>query len=247
MASNVVKWGLAGVLVLGAAIGGELLYLHHRNVLDQTEPATTRQTYSADPDALVFLKRQHPMSLKDEKDLRGQPLWVAAGNQMVYYPYPGHIDFAHPVGVLAPIQKIIAKDAVEEKAKADRLNIRLPLGDKQVFLVFTEPDDATKQYATPVGFEQAGDHTFSTDDIYYYDDPHQLFNFWKPEQWKAIDEHRVIPGMSEHQTQVALGQVMTFSPDSTAGDRTVTFDNLQHPVDVTFVHDKATKIVAEKP
>ncbi len=155
MASSVVKWGLAGVLVLGAAIGGELLYLHHRNVLDQTEPVSTRKTYDADPDNLVFLKHEHPMSLKDEKDLKGRPLWLAAGNQMVYYPYAGHIDFAHPVGVLAPIQKIIAKDAVEEKAKADRLNIRIPLGDKQVFLVFTKADDATKQYATPVGVKQA--------------------------------------------------------------------------------------------
>lgn len=242
MASNVVKWGLAGVLVFGAAIGGELLYLHHRNVLDQTVPVSTKAEYKADPDNLVFLKHEHPMSLKDEKDLKGRTLWVAAGYQMVYYPYAGHVDFAHAQGVLPPVEKLTAKDAVEAKAKPDRLN-RIELGDQQVFLVFTKADEPGKEFATPVGFKQGGDYTFSTDELFYYDDPHQLFSYWGPAVWKSIDEHKATVGMTEREVYTALGQVAT-EQGGVVGDQTVTFDNNGHPEDVTFVNNKATKIVA---
>ena len=240
MASAAVKWGLAGFLVLGAAVGGELLYLHHRNVMDQTMPE--QATYKSDPDNLVFVKREHPMSFKDEKDLKGRTLWISAGDQMVYYPYAGHIDFAHPVGVLLGAEKILVKDAVEEKAKADRMN-RIPLGDKQVFVVFTKPG-SEKQYAMPVGSKLGGDYTFSSDDIFYYEDPHTLFNYWGPAVWAAIDEHKAIVGMNERQAQTALGQVSTPHGD-VIGDRLVTFDNNGHPVDVTFVRDKATKVAGQ--
>ena len=225
--------------MLGAAVGGELLYLHHRNVLDQQAPE--QATYKSDPDNLVFVKHEHPMSLKDEKDLKGRPLWISAGDQMVYYPYAGHIDFSHSAGVLHGAEKIIAKDAVEEKAKPDRLN-RVPLGDKQVFVIFTKAD-SDKQYAVPVGFKQGGDYTFSSDDIFYYEDPHTLFNYWSPAVWSAIDQHKAIVGMSERQAQTALGQTVSYSPDSKIGDRLVTFNNDGHPVNITFVGDKATKVV----
>ena len=242
MANVAVKWGLAIVVVFGAAVGGELLYLHHRNVQDQTAPE--KAVYHSDPDNLVFVKREHPMFLKDEKDLKGRTLWISAGDQMVYYPYAGKVDFTHPVGVLLGAEKILVKDAVETKAKADRLN-RIPLGDEQVFLVFTKPD-GPKEYAMPVGFKQGGDYTFSSDDIFYYDDPHKLFSYWSPAVWQAIDEHKAIVGMNERQAQTALGQVSTPHGD-TIGDREVTFDNDGHPVEITFVGDKATKVVPEKP
>ncbi len=239
MASAVVKWGLTAVLVLGAAVGGELLYLHHRNVEDQKAPADT-DTYKSDPDNLVFVKREHPMSFKDEKDLKGRTLWISAGDQMVYYPYAGHIDFAHPQGLLKGAEPIVIKDAVEEKAKADRMN-RIPLGDKQVFVVFTKPGD-TKEFAMPVGSKAGSDYTFSSDDIFYYEDPHKLFNYWSPAVWAAIDQNKAIVGMNERQAQTALGQTVSYSAESKIGDRTVTFNNGGHPVVVTFVNDKATKV-----
>ncbi len=241
MASAVVKWGLTGVVVLLAVAGGEYLYLQHRNKLDQTAPA--KAEYHSDPDNLVFLKREHPMSFKDAKDLKGRTLWILAGGEMVFYPYAGHVDFAHPQGVLPSNEKVLVKDAVETKAKPDRLN-RVPLGDEQVFALFTRPDDKAdpaKEYAMPIGSKQGGDYTFSTDDIFYYDDPHKLFSYWGPTVWQAIDEHKVIAGMNERQAYASLGQVAT-EHGGVVGDQTVTFANDGHPVDVTFVNNKATKI-----
>jgi hypothetical protein len=228
-----------GVAVLLLAVGGEALYIHHRNVLDATAPATTGPAFKMDPDDEVFVKQEHPISLQDEKDLKGRTIWVSAAGQMDYYPYDhGKIDFKS-AGVLLGAEPLAIQDAIEAVAPA-RTAIRIPVGDKQVFLIFTHGTDP-KQYATPVGFKKDGDYTFLTDQIYFYDDPHKLFAYWGPQVWAAIDAHKAIPGMSERQTQIALGQVSTPQGDDT-GNRTVNYYNAGHPENVTFVNNKATRI-----
>ncbi len=246
MANSGLKWGLGGVLILAIAVGGELLWVHHRN--QQDDAPVAKKEYKSDPDDLVFVKSEHPMTFKDAKDLKGRSLWVSAGDQMVYYPVNGHtIDFAHQQGMLMGAEKVVVEDAVEQVAAKDRFN-RIPLGDKQVFVIFTKPNgaDPAKLYAVPVGFKQGGDYTFSTDQIFFYDDPHVLFKHWGPEVWKAVDEHKAIPGMTERQVQTALGQVSTPHGD-TIGERTVEFDNQGKPVRVVFSGGKATKIEDETP
>ncbi len=240
MAMNAgLKWVLAGSALLVVAVGGELLYIHHRNTQDAAAPVSASANYKSDPDDLVFLKQEHPMSLKDEKDLKGRTLWVSAGAQMDYYPYNGHVDWDHSHGVLLGAEPIVVKDAVEAVAPA-KTAFRIPAGDKQILLVFTVPNDPNL-YASPVGFVQNGETTFLTDQIYFYDDPHQLFSYWGPQVWKAIDAHQAIAGMSERQVQTALGQVSTPHGDDT-GNRTVTYDDQGHPKNVTFVNNKATRI-----
>jgi hypothetical protein len=238
---NAVKFLLAGSTLLILAVGGEAFYIHQRNLADEAAPA--KPTYKSDPDDLVFIKAEHPMSLKDEKDLKGQTLWMSAGGQMDYYPFEaGKIVFKSQ-GVLLGAEPIVIKDAVEQVAPA-RTAIRMPAGDKQIFLVFTRPGDS-KEYATPVGFIQNGDTTFLTDQIYFYDDPHKLFAYWGPQVWKAIDTHQAIPGMTERQVQMALGQVSS-SASNDVGNRTVTYDDQGHPKDVTFVNGKSTKVEDRK-
>lgn len=232
------KWVAAGSLVLVLAVGGELLYIRHRNAQDEAGPV--KATYKADPDDEVYVKHEHPMLLKDEKDLKGQTIWVSAGGQMDFYPYSGgKVDFDHSAGVLLGAEPILVKDAIEAVAPK-KTAIRIPVGDKQVLLVFTHGTDP-KEYATPVGFKQAGDYTFLTDDIYFYEDPHKIYGYWGPSVWHAIDTHTAQPGMSERQVQMALGQVSQPHGD-TAGDRTVTFYNNGHPQNVTFVGGKSTTI-----
>ena len=232
------KWVLAGSAVLLLAVGGEALYLHHRNALDAAAPAE-KPGFKADPDDLVPLKHEHPMVFKDEKDLKGRTVWVSAGGQMDFYPVVGGKVVFNSAGVLLGAEPIVVKDAIEQVAPA-KTALRIPVGDKQVFLVFTHAADP-KLYATPVGFHQAGDYTFLTDSIYFYEDPHKSFSYWGPDVWKAIDAHQAIPGMTERQVQMALGQVS--DPHGTSpGDRTVTFDDQGHPKNVTFVNGRSTAI-----
>jgi hypothetical protein len=202
-----------------------------------------------DPDYLVFVRSEHPISLKDEKDLKGRTIWMSAGGQMDYYPYNGHtVDYMHSAGVLLGAEPLLIQDAVEQavpKSAPATATFRIPAGDKQVLLVFTKPGEPGKEFATPVGSKQGSQYSLFTDQIFFYDDPHQLFKHWGPQVWKAIDEHRAEPGMTEREVQMALGQVSVPHGDK-EGDRTVEFDNQGKPKLVTFEGGKATKIVDEK-
>ncbi len=214
--------------------------MRHRNAVDNAAPVEAVQ--KADPDDLVFLKNEHPMSLKDEKDLKGRTLWMSAGGQMNYFPFVAHkVDYAHSPGTLLGAEKIVVTDAVEQvAAKTPEATTRIPAGDKQVLLVFTR-DGESKEYAVPVGFVQKGDYTFATDEIFFYEDPHKLYSHWGPEIWKAVDEHRATLGMNERQVQMALGQVSDPHGEK-VGDRVVIFDDQGKPKRVTFEHGKAVKI-----
>ena len=238
------KVAIAGVVAVLLAFGGETAYLHHRDRVDAEDKPAGKPAYKMDPDDEVFLKQEHPMSLKDEKDLKGRTLWISAGGQMDYYPYNGHtVDYAHTQGVLLGAEPVVIETAVEQAAPKAAA-FRIPQGDKQVLLVFEKPGDP-KQYAVPVGFKQGSDYTFSTDQIFFYQDPHQLFSYWGPQVWAAIDRHQAIVGMNERQVQTALGQVSDPHGD-TIGDRTVEYDNQGHPKVVVFRGGKAVSIVDGK-
>ena len=76
--------------------------------------------------------------------------------------------------------------------------------------MFTMPKsaDPTKEYAVPVGYKRRQDYTFYTDEIFFYDDPHELYKHWGPEIWKAVDSHQVILGMNRTPGgSLSLGQV----------------------------------------
>ena len=237
------KLAIGATLVLVMAAGSEVLYIHHERNTD-LPAAKTAAAYKVDPDDNVFIRKLHADTFKDMKDLKGKPLWVSAAGQMDYYPYVGHkVDFSKTQGVLLGAEKINVVDAIEQVAPA-KSAIRIPTGDRQVLLVFTKQDGPT-QYATPVGFYKDGGYTLETDEIYFYDDPHQLFNYWSPQIWQAIDAHKAIEGMNERQAMLALGQVTTPHGDN-PGDRSVDFYNNGKGETITFVGGKATKIVASQ-
>jgi hypothetical protein len=160
---------------------------------------------------------------------------------MEFYPYAGHaVQYGKSAGTLLGAEPILVKDAVEQVAPK-AATFRIPGGDKQVLLVFTRPgsSDAAKEYAVPVGYRQAGQYTFYTDEIFFYDDPHQLYKHWGPEIWKAVDTHEVILGMNERQVELSLGQVSQ-STSNDYGNRMVIFANMGKPMAVTFVKNKVT-------
>ena len=91
----------------------------------------------------------------------------------------------------------------------------------------------------PWGIGRRADYTFYTDEIFFYDDPHELYKHWGPEIWKAVDAHQVILGMNERQVELSLGQVSK-STSKDYGNRMVVFANMGKPMAVTFVKNKVT-------
>jgi len=234
------KMAIGATLFAVLAIGSELAWLHHeRNSPGKLVAAPERGL--TDPDDLVFLKKQRPSSLADLKPLIGKMLWVSAAGQMDYYPYAGHhADYARSAGTLLGAEPMAIKDAFEQVAPKSA-TFRIPAGDRQVLLAFTMPKSANpaKLYAVPVGYKQDGDYTLYTDQIFFYDDPHELYKHWGDQIWQAVDSHQVILGMNERQVQLSLGQVFK-SVSEEYGNRLVVYSNLGKPMAVTFVNNRVT-------
>lgn len=234
-----MKAAIGATLVLLLAVGIRVgLIYRERNA---SAPAPAVNSKPTDPDDLVFLKRERPSSLADIKQLVGTTVWVSAGGQLDYYPYAAHrADYAKTVGTLLGAEPLAITGAFEQVAPKSA-TFRIPGGDRQVLLAFTLPKsaDPKKQYAVPVGYRQGDDYTFSTDNIFFYDDPHVLYDFWGPQVWQAVDAHQVILGMNELQVGLSLGQVSQ-STSQDYGNRMVVFNNLGKPMAVTFVKDRVT-------
>ena len=238
--------GVSIVFVLAVAVRVGLIY--HANHQEMPAAKNLYPARKVDPDDLVFLKKQRPDSLADERALVGHTLWVSAGGQLDYYADKGkHVDYAHPVGILPGAEPLLVKDVFEEKAPATgRAVARIPAGQKHVLLAFTLPasSDPKAEYATPVGDFDNGNYTLLNDQVFFYDDPHQLYKHWGPEMWSHIDKHEAVLGMSENQAMMSLGEVTRPDSDNT-GDRDVAFENNGHPLMLRFEKNKAVKITPE--
>ena len=237
---NGKKAALGGTLLLFAVAGVRVGMIYRQRNAPEAPVTQPAREKIADDD-LVFLKKKRQDKIEDTKELVGQPLWVSAGGQMDYYPAQGkHVDYSKTSGTLLGAQKLEVKGFVEQVAPKSATN-RIPGGDRQVLMLFTLPgsEKPDQVYGVPVGYNEAGQYTFYLDEIFFYDDPHELYKHWGPEIWKAVDSHQVILGMSERQTQLALGQVSK-SLSNDYGNRLVVYANLGKPIAVTFVKNKAT-------
>jgi hypothetical protein len=240
------KAAIAGTIILLVAVGARIGMIYHERHAPTKLPAAAADQKLSDDD-LVFLKKKRPDSMADIKTLYGTTVWVSAGGQIDYYALTGHhVEYGKSAGTLLGAQAMLIKDAVEQVAPKSA-TFRIPGGDRQVSLVFTLPQssDPAKEYAVPVGYRQDGVYTFYTDEIFFYDDPHELYKHWGPEIWKAVDSHQVILGMNERQVELALGQVSS-SVSQDYGNRVVIFSNMGHPMAVTFVNNKVTTFRADQ-
>jgi len=230
------------VLILGVGI---LVIQHQRNSPVVQKPQAAERPLT--DDEVVQPRKMYIADLKEAKDLAGKTVWVQAGYALDYYPYAaGRVEFANPAGVLPSIEKLEIVSVVTQKAPAN-LATRVPLGDKQVFAVFRKGGD-TKQYATAFGTIQGAgggtDETYYSDQMFYYDDPHQLYKHWPADVWQAVDQHQPKPGMNELQVAMALGTIQQ-SQSSDYGNRTVNYDAGGKKWAVSFVKDKATTVTPE--
>jgi hypothetical protein len=209
----------------------------HEPVAVKQQPAERQITQ----DDLVHPRKLYIQSLKSaNKELKGKPVWMQAGYQLDYYPYRGgSIVYGQKKGPLASNQELDIQDVIEVTTPANWLS-RIPRGSKNVFLVFRMPGDHA-EYAVPMGEINEGTEEFRMDDLLYYDDPHTLYTHWPANIWQAIDHHQVIPGMSEMQTMMSVGQVSE-SGSSDYGNRSVTYTAGDRKISVTFVGDKATQV-----
>lgn len=186
------------------------------------------------PDYYVTPKKLYPYDLKSAQQLTRQPVWVKVGYSIAYFPYDRakkRAGFAHPAGLLLPMEKLQIQDVVLGSSP-DAPGVR------QVLALF-EKDGQT--YAFSVGSATGDDYRILSDDMLFIQDPHELYKHWPADVWEAIDRHQMKPGMNELQAALALGLGI---PDKSTDplNRSVNYPNGGNPLMVTYREGRAVDV-----
>jgi len=141
------------------------------------------------------------------------------------------VDFAHDAGLLGPIERLEIKDVMAMPA---------PGGRRQVVALFQKDGH---DFAVPIGFESEGQYKIYSDEMFYVEDPHDLYKHWPADVWQGIQQHEVKPGMNELQADFAVGMGV---PDAGASsdEKTVRYPNGGKPLVVTYRDGKAAVVKA---
>ncbi len=228
------------VTLITLTIGGIYLlsvYMHRRNpgIAPQTTP-----DQSETPDDVAEVRAMFPTSFDDVLKLQGTTVWMKNGYTMPYFPYSsGHIKFIQNQGKIPSIQRLDIKKVIKSSPPA-QIDDGISHSSRQAFAIFALPG-SPDLYATAIGVMGDGQEQYFTDVLFFYDDPHTIYNYWPKNIWAAIDAHQVIPGMNELQTRLSIGQ-QTQSDSSSEGNRTITYDQAGKQWTVTFVNNRATTI-----
>ena len=222
------------------AIGGIYLFSVFEHRKNPGVVANNNPEQNLSPDDVAIVRTMMPTSFDDVLKLQNTSVWMKNGYTMPYYPFEGgHIVFAKSVGVIPTAQRLDIKKVIKASAPTD-VDDGISHGSRQAFAIFAMPGSPTL-YATAIGAIDSSQESYFSDVLFYYDDPHTIYDNWPKDVWAAIDAHQVKPGMSELQTRMAIGQKIHADSQS-EGDRTVTYDQAGKKWTVTFVNNKATSI-----
>lgn len=225
---------LLPVWVLAILYVGYVFHERHQNKI-AAQKQSQNVGYS-NPDYYVSPKKLYPYDVKSAMQLTQQPVWVKEGYRYAYYRCDAaakKVDFSHDVGVLSPIEKLDIKDVFTAMptGKGER---------KQVMALFQKEG---KSFAVPIGFEADEQYKIYSDEMFFVEDPHDLYKHWPADVWQAVEQHEVKPGMNELQADFAIGMGV---PDGggSASERTVRYPNGGKPLVVVYRDGKATEIKA---
>jgi hypothetical protein len=222
------------------AISGIYLFSVWKHRQDPGVVAQQNAGETLNKDDLAVVRILSPAHFEDTLRLEGKPVWMKNGYVMPYYSYTGgRVVFAQRKGLIPAMQRLDVKKIVKQAAPASE-DDGVGHGSRQAFAVFALPG-SQELYATPIGALQDGEEAYYCDVLFYYDDPHTIFDYWSKDVWATIEAHQVKLGMSELQTRLAIGRKM-HADRRVEGDRTVTYDQNGKHWTVTYVNNRATVI-----
>lgn len=235
------SWQKALIITLiTLTIGGIYLLIVFEK---RRNPGTAQQNnpeQQLTPDDVAEVRAMFPTSFDDVLKLQNTSVWMKNGYTMPYFPFEGgRIVFAKSAGVIPSAQRLDIKKVIKAAAPA-QADDGISHGSRQAFAVFALPG-GTNLYATAIGVIDGSQEQYFSDILFFYDDPHTIYDNWPKSVWAAIDAHQVLPGMSELQTRMSIGQKIQ-SDSTSEGNRTVTYDQAGKTWTVTFVNNKATTI-----
>jgi hypothetical protein len=232
-----IQLALLAALVLATLRAGYIFYQRHQDLVAAERQKKARELGYANQDYYVNPKKLYPYDLKSAKQLTQQPVWVKEGYRYTYYRYDPavkRVDFAHEAGLLGPIEKLAIHDVIAANSAT--------AGQKrQVMAVFEKEG---KSYAVPIGYQAEHDYKIYSDEMFFIEDPHDLYKHWSPDVWQSVEQHQVKPGMNEMQADFAVGMGV---PDagSSAEVKTVRYPNGGKPLVIVYHDGKAAEVKAD--
>jgi hypothetical protein len=234
-----IQLALLAALIVASVRAGYIFYQRHEDRLAEEQKKKALAVGYSNPDYYVSPKKLYPYDLKSARQLTQQPVWVKEGYRYAFYRYDQankHVDFGHEVGLLGPIEKLAITDVVT----ASSPKTTQPL---QVMAVFQKEG---KSFAVPIGYHAEGEYKIYSDEMFFIEDPRDLYKHWAPEVWQAVEQHEVKPGMNEMQADFAIGMGVPDAGDSSE-QKTVHYPNGGKPLVIVYHEGKAAEIKPAPP
>jgi hypothetical protein len=234
-----IQLALVAAMVIAGIRAGYILYQRHEDQLAADRQVQAKNIGYSNPDYYVAPKKLYPYDLKTARQLTKMPVWVKEGYRYTYYPYnpsSKQVDFDHEAGLLLPIEQLAIKDVITA----------VPSGGanrRQVMAVFEKEG---KSYAVPIGFEANEQFTIYSDEMFFIEEPHELYKHWPADVWQAVAQHEVKPGMNELQADFAIGMGVPDAGD-TSYQKTVRYPNGGKPLVIVYHDGKAAEIKPGTP
>jgi hypothetical protein len=234
-----IQLALLVAFLLATARVGYIFHQRHQDRLALQRQTQARDVGYSNADYYVNPKKLYPYDLKSAKQLTQQAVWVKEGYRYTYYGYEPagkRVDFGHEAGTLGPIEKLAITDVVVASN-------RVAGQPKQVVATFQKEG---KPCAVPIGYESDSEYKIYSDEMFFIEDPRDLYKHWSADVWQAVEHHQVKPGMNEMQADFAIGMGVPDAGD-TSYQKTVHYPNGGNPLVVVYQDGKAAEIKKGTP
>ena len=86
-----------------------------------------------------------------------------------------------------------------------------------------------------------GQFKIYSDEMFYVEDPHELYKHWPSDVWQAVAQHEVKPGMNELQGRFLPGMGVP-NAGASSDEKTVRYPNGGKPLVVIYRGGKAEEV-----
>jgi hypothetical protein len=191
-----IKKAVQAALLVAMLAAGVRLALIYQQRRAAEQPAEPRAEAPLHPDFYVTPRKLYLHDVESaQKALAGQTVWIREGYRYTFYATAGgRADFSREAGLLPPLARLEVRRVVLQPS---------PRGaGEQVVAVFEREGAA---YALPIGVRSEGSYQMYADELFFYDDPREMYRHWPEDVWQAVARGEVQRGMSEMQAAFAAG------------------------------------------